>query len=182
MPLNPIQLETDRLILTGYTSKELKFIFDNFSKVEIINILGHQSDEDYLKEEYKHKNGYSAYNRDFILFLLSDKKSGKIIGRCGLHNWNKDHNRAEIGYNMSFDTFKRKGLMSEAVAKIIDYGFKVLQLHRIEALVSENNIPSKKILEKFNFTKEALLREHYFNGNKYENSLLFSILNSEYFD
>lgn len=102
-------IETNRLILKGLSPDNMKCVFEKFSKPEIKRILGHQSEEDYIKEERKHKNGYSSYNRSFILFLLTDKASDSIIGRCGLHNWNIEHCRAEIGYVMTKENFKMKG-------------------------------------------------------------------------
>lgn len=182
MKLNPIIIETDRLFLKGYTPKDITTIFRNYSKNEIIEILGHRNEEEYLTEKNKEENGYATYNRRFIIFLLVEKISNKIIGRCGLHNWNVDHNRAEIGYNMQEDNFKCKGLMSEAVKSIIEYGFKELKLHRIEALVGSNNIASLKIIEKNHFTKEGFLREHYYIADKYEDSIFFSILHHEYWN
>ncbi|MBK6819817.1 MAG: GNAT family N-acetyltransferase [Bacteroidetes bacterium] len=182
MKLKPIIIETQRLKLTGYSSQDMTFIFENFSREEIKIILGHRTDEDYQIEEYKYKNGYASYNRAFILFLLTEKITNTIIGRCGLHNWHKEHHRAEIGYNISDENFKRKGLMNEAVSSIIDYGFNELNLHRIEALVGSNNIPSLKIIESHHFTKEGLLRQHYFVADKFEDSVVYSILYNEYID
>jgi ribosomal-protein-alanine N-acetyltransferase len=72
--------------------------------------------------------------------------------------------------------------MTEAVSSIIDYGFNKLNLHRIEALVGSNNIPSLKIMENHNFTKEGLLRQHYNVADKYEDSIVYSILYNEYID
>ena len=182
MNLNPIIIETKRLKLTGFSPQDMTSVFENFSKDERRKILGHRTEEDYQKEEYKYKNGYASYNRSFILFLLSEKEYDNIIGRCGLHNWNVEHNRAEIGYNISDENFKRKGLMTEAVSAIIDYGFNTLKLHRIEALVGSNNIPSLKIMERNRFIKEGLLRQHYYITDKYEDSVLFSKLYNEYID
>ena len=180
MSLNPIEIETPRLNLSGYSPEDMTTIFENFSKSEIMKMLGHATEEDYQAEEYKYKNGYSAYNRSFILFLLSDKSSGKIIGRCGLHNWNKDHKRAEIGYHLSEEKYKRKGFMTEAVSAILDYGFNILKLHRIEALVGINNTPSLKIIERYKFIKEGHLRKHYYIDGNYVDSILFSLLSEEY--
>ena len=173
-------IETNRLILKGLSPHDIKYIFENFSKPEIQRILGHRSEEDYLKEESKHKNGYSSYNRSFILFLLTDKASEHIIGRCGLHNWNMEHKRAEIGYVMEEELYKRKGLMSEAVGAIIDYGFNNMNLNRIEALVGTGNVPSLRLMKKYHFIKEGVLREHYYTSDKYEDSIMFSKLYSEY--
>lgn len=178
--MNLLTLETNRLILRGLSPEDMKYIFNNLSKSRIKEVLGHRSEADYLKEEQKHINGYSSYNRRFILFLLTDKESGTIIGRCGLHNWNTGHKRAEIGYVMEDENFKKKGLMSEAVKIIIDYGFKELKLNRIEAIVGIGNVPSLKILEKNNFIKEGILRQHFCVADKYEDSVLFSILLDEY--
>lgn len=173
-------IETPRLLLKGLSPEDMKYIFDNLTKSEIMKLLGHRSEEDYVKEEHKHKNGYSSYNRSFKLFLLTLKESGQIIGRCGLHNWNLEHNRAEIGYVMEDDDFKQKGLMSEAVQAIIDFGFNELKLNRIESLVGMGNIPSLRLMEKNNFKKEGILREHFWVGDKYVDSILYSKLLNEY--
>ena len=164
-------IETKRLLLKGLSPDDMKYIFNNLTKSGIKKILGHRSEEDYLKEESKHKNGYSSYNRSFMLFLLTDKESDNIIGRCGLHNWNIEHQRAEIGYVIVDESFKRKGLMAEAVNAIIDYGFKKMNLNRIEALVGIGNVPSLRLIEKYNFIKEGVLRQHYYASGKYEDSV-----------
>ena len=179
--IEPIILDTSRLVLKGFTPEDMTFIFEQLPKEEIKKLLGHRSDEEYKKEEGKQKNGYASYNRRFVLFLLIEKESQTIFGRCGLHNWNADHSRAEIGYSIEIPEFKQKGLMSEAVEAIIAFGFRDLKLNRIEALVGEGNIPSLKIMSKFNFTKEGVLREHSnIAESKFENSLVFSLLKSEF--
>lgn len=180
--MNLVIIETSRLVLKGISSDDMKYIFENLPKPEIKKILGHRSEEDYRKEENKHKKGYSSYNRRFILFLLSDKGSNNIIGRCALHNWNMEHKRAEIGYIMEDEGYKRKGFMTEAVNAIIDYGFNKMNLNRIEALVGIGNVPSLRIMEKYNFKREGVLRQHCHVSNKFEDSVLFSKLYCEYMD
>lgn len=173
-------IETERLLLKGLSPEDMTEIFEGNLKPEIMKILGHRSEADYEKEYLKYKNGYATYNRSFLLFLLVDKTSDKIIGRCGLHNWNTDHRRAEIGYMMEDEDYKKLGLMGEAVEAIIDYGFRFLDLHRIEGLVGKENIPSLRLMEKNNFIREGLLREHYYVAGKFEDSIVFSKLREEY--
>jgi len=62
----------------------------------------------------------------------------------------------------------------------LNTGFTKLNLNRIEAIVGCGNIPSLKLMEKYNFIKEGLLREHCYAANKYEDSVLFSKLYREY--
>lgn len=175
-------VETTRLLLNGLSPIDMKHIFENYTKPEIKRILGHHSEEDYQKEEFKYKNGYSSYNRSFKLFLMTDKASNTIIGRCGIHNWNPEHRRAEIGYVMQNENYKRKGLMTETLGAIIEYGFNKMNLNRIEALVGIGNVPSLRLMEMFNFIKEGILRKHYYASGKYEDSVLFSKLYDEYID
>lgn len=174
--MNFIALETRRLSLKGLTPEDMSYIFGHLAKDDIKKVLGHRSEEEYLTEEKKYLQGYASYNRRFVLFLMTDKSSGQIIGRCGLHNWNPDHFRSEIGYVMLEDDFKRKGLMTEAVEAIIHYGFTQLHLNRIEALVGPNNIPSLRIMEIFGFEKEGVLQQHYRVGDVFEDSVVFGLL------
>lgn len=181
MEIRPVIIETERLFLRGYSPQDMTTLFDHYSKEEIQKRLGHRSEEEFEKEAYKQKNGYASYNRSFLLFLLEEKTSQTIFGRCGLHNWFAEHRRAEIGYHITIEDYKRKGFMTEAVNAVIDYGFTELKLHRIEALVGSTNIPSLKIMEQHHFVREGLLRQHYYNNGSYEDSVVFSKLASEYF-
>ncbi len=178
--MNFKQIETRRLTLKGLSPEDMKTLFENYPKEEIKQILGHRSENDFLKEENKYKNGYASYNRSFMLFLLTDKTSGTIIGRCGIHNWNVDHRRAEIGYAMEDESYKKLGLMSEALEAVIDYGFKQMNLNRIEALVASYNVPSLRLLEKNGFVREGVLRNHYLVDEVFEDSIMFSKLYEEY--
>lgn len=173
-------IETPRLVLKGIDHACMTYIFDNLEKSEIMRILGHRSEEDYQKEENKHINGYSSYNRRFILFLLTDKNTGNIIGRCGIHNWNADHKRAEIGYVMEDENSKQKGLMTEAVDAILNFGFEQLHLNRIEAVVGVWNHPSLSLMKKFNFVKEGQLRMYHHSDGEYGDSFMFSKLRYEH--
>ncbi|OFZ18183.1 MAG: hypothetical protein A3D92_22465 [Bacteroidetes bacterium RIFCSPHIGHO2_02_FULL_44_7] len=175
-----LEIETNRLLLKGLTTEDMTSIFTCLPKEEIKKVLGHRTEEEYQKEEYKQINGYASYNRRFLLFLLTEKTSGQIIGRCGLHNWNVEHRRAEIGYNISDENFKRKGFMSEAVEAIVEYGFKELNLNRIEALVGVGNVPSLRLMEKNKFIREGQLRQHYPHPDGFEDSVLFSKLQAEH--
>ncbi|HLP96248.1 MAG TPA: GNAT family protein [Saprospiraceae bacterium] len=178
--MNIETIHTPRLLLQGFSPQAMNELFTQYPKAEIQRILGHRSEEAYQTDLYKHQNGYSSYNRSFLLFLLTHKTDNLIIGRCGIHNWNKDHRRAEIGYMMEDEQYRRAGLMSEAVEAIVHYGFQALQLHRIEALVGVNNVASLSIMRRFGFVQEGVLREHQLDNGHYEDSILFSKLQHEY--
>src|SRR5690606_40551856 len=60
------------------------------------------------------------------------------------HTWFPDHCRAEIGYSLMQETDRRKGYMSEAIKEVLNYGFTVMNLNRVEALIAPDNIADRK--------------------------------------
>ncbi|HSZ34005.1 MAG TPA: GNAT family N-acetyltransferase [Puia sp.] len=72
------------------------------------------------------------------------------IGSVCLWNFSEDQKLAELGYEL-FPVFQGRGLMSEAVKAVLDYAFNHLKLTTIEAYTHKDNIPSKKMLVKFQF-------------------------------
>lgn len=171
---------TDRLILRKFTQKIFDTIYADMSQEEQLDVLGLNSIEKLLEEKEKYKEGLSTYNKKFLYHQLIDKKASTIIGWCGFHTWYIDHNRAEIGYGLFDDHYKSRGMMSEAIVSIVDYGFKNMNLERIEAFVSPSNEPSIRLLERMKFKKEGFLKHHYFHNSKTEDSIVFALLKSEY--
>ena len=81
---------------------------------------------------------------------------------------------------MEVESYKGKGLMTEAIHAIIDYGFNIMNLNRIEALVGIENAPSLKLMEKYSFKKEGVLRQHLHISDQFEDSVMFSKLYCDY--
>jgi ribosomal-protein-alanine N-acetyltransferase len=84
---------------------------------------------------------------------IEHKENNKLIGTIGLHVRNFDNailNQKELGYVLD-DTYWGQGFMVEAASSVIDYGFKVIELDKIVCGHYENNIQSKKVIQKTNF-------------------------------
>lgn len=173
-------LHTNRLILRRLDPEAMDFIHQQLSDDEKMVVLGLDGMEALEVEKENYRKGLSTYQKSFCYFQLIDKNTQKIIGWCGYHTWYVKHRRAEIGYSLYEDQHKQKGLMSEALYSILEYGFEVMDLHRVEAFIAPYNIPSVKLIQKFSFVEEGLLREHYlFNGNL-EDSAVFSLLKPDW--
>ncbi|RAK65154.1 GNAT family N-acetyltransferase [Hymenobacter edaphi] len=83
---------------------------------------------------------------------LSD--TDKLVGAVCLFNFSENHSKAEIGYELAPD-FQGKGLMQEALAAVIQFGFYQIGLHAIEAHTHLENQPSTGILKKLNFKTDG---------------------------
>lgn len=173
-------LETKRLKLRLVTPEVYDYVFQQLSQMEQLRFFGFSYFKELEKETAKYEKGIATHNRSFLYFQIISKQTDKIIGWCGYHTWYTDHRRAEIGYGITVESMKGKGLMSEAIAPIIQYGFEKMQLHRIEAFIGPDNTPSLKLVEKLGFTKEGHLRQHFCKDEIMEDSVVLSLLKQEY--
>ena len=101
-----------------------------------------------------------------------------IIGiyRMDIKNW-----RAEVGY-MLHSQHHGNGYISESLNKVLSYTFHQLQFHSIQALIDPDNVASENVLIKCGFTKEAHLREHEYFEGIFLDTVIYSILRSDYDD
>ena len=74
----------------------------------------------------------------------------KMMGSISLWHFSKDRKSAEVGYDLSPE-FQGKGIMDEALKRILTFGFKQLNLDLIEAHTHQQNEPSKNLLTKNKF-------------------------------
>lgn len=113
----------------------------------------------------------------FIKDRIHDSEKGKIfywaitmngdddlIGTICLWNFSEENIIAEIGYELHPRYFK-KGIMSEALASIIDFGFSTLNLQAIEAFTHKKNLSSINLLKRFHFNLEFNRKDKDFPKN-----------------
>lgn len=173
-------IETQRLHLLTITPEVLAIAHKSLSDAALMSFLGISSFEQLLLEKQRYARGIITWRMSFRQFLLFHKEAGIVIGSAGYHTWYTQHNKAEIGYALSVANMHGKGYMTEALDAIIAHGFEVMKLVRIEAMASPYNQASLRLLEKYGFIQEGLLRSNYLKENRYEDSALFSLLLHEY--
>ena len=172
--------ETERLVLREMRLDTRMQLVLKSPPALVKAFLAIQSDAEWEQQQLKAKLGKDSWNTPICWFQLFDKQSGESIGSCGFHSWNVMHRRAEIGYALSDDRWKRKGFMTEALDFVLDFGFQRLNLHRVEACIGPWNEASIALIQKFGFSYEGKMREHYFKNDIHEDSLLYALLQKEY--
>lgn len=134
--------------------------------------------EEARKELYYWRNVF--YRRDGIYFAIARKDNNKLIGSIGLTSHNNYHKRAEISYDLAKE-YWRQGLTSRAISAVCDYGFRELQINRIEAFTDIHNVPSNNLLLKCDFKLDGHLRQHRYHRGSYVDVYNFSLLKEEFF-
>lgn len=149
-----MKLETERL--------ELKEISESHVE-DILKIRSNGIINQFVKR-IPPKNNYDAL--DFILTIkertrnnetfywgISLKEQRNLIGTICLWNFSEDQKTAEVGYELLPD-YHRKGIMSEALAAVLNFGFNDLHLQEIVAMTNKFNENSKGLLLKHDFILE----------------------------
>lgn len=172
-------IETPRLLLRIETAEEYKRIFQSYDDAALMQYFGLQETE-LQQEKIKVEGGLCTYRTDVVFFHLIEKVTHQVLGSCAFHNWFRMHQRSEVGYALRKEEYKGKGFMREAFLPIIDYGFTALNLNRIEAFISPNNIPSQRLVQRLGFQQEGLLRGHFCKNDVMEDSLVFGLLRNDY--
>ena len=118
-------------------------------------------------------------NREFS-FGIFDNESHRLIGHISLYSIKRlPYSSGFIGYSMD-QHFIGRGITTEAVHLVMEFAFKTLNIHRIEAYVAPQNSASIRVLEKAGYTREGLLRELLFINGVWEDHYMYSILQHEY--
>ncbi|KOS05523.1 hypothetical protein AM493_05365 [Flavobacterium akiainvivens] len=170
---------TPRLRLRKLTPESYTHIYATMDDAQLMDFLGVDA-EGLQKEKAKFTGGLTTHRTSILTFQVVNKATGTVMGMCGYHNWYAVHSRAELGYHLTSDAYKQQGFMTEALAAVISYGFNQMRLNRIEALIAPQNTPSRRLLERYGFTKEGVLRQHYCVDGILEDSVLYALLKNEY--
>lgn len=128
--------------------------------------------------------------KEFIELVLSGYKQENhllwgiefeqnLIGTIDFVSITDKHKCAEIGYVLSEDNWN-KGITTEAVKKLIDFGFTELGLVRIQARCFEENIGSQKVMEKSGMLFEGILRKSMFVKGNHQNVKMYAITDTDY--
>ena len=108
-------------------------------------------------------------------WTMTLKGSDVCIGVVGTWRIDLEHHRGELGYTLARAHWGQ-GLMSEAIAAVMDHAFSVFKLHSVEAWTEPRNVGSVRTLEKNGFVREAYFKENIFWGGKFCNTVVYSRL------
>ncbi|MDP9881581.1 ribosomal-protein-alanine N-acetyltransferase [Variovorax boronicumulans] len=102
-----------------------------------------------------------------------------LIGTCGLFRWDQRWKRCTTGYELA-QNFHGQGLMREALTAMLHWGFREMNLNRVEAQIHPQNTPSLKLADALGFQREGLLREAGYWGGRHHDLLQYALLLRDY--
>lgn len=154
-------LKTKRLTLRLFVESDLEAIhvLQSIPEVDRYNTLGIPKDFDETKKmmqpllEANQKDDIDNYT-----FVIEQKNDNQFVGLIALRLGSKKYNSAEVWFKLN-PIFWGQGYATEALDKVLDFGFEKLDLHRIEAGCAVDNTASYKVLEKVGMKPEGRRRK-----------------------
>jgi len=106
---------------------------------------------------------------------LAIEVNGEAAGAIGLHLQNDIYRKnAELGYWLA-EPYWGKGIITQAIIQMVDYGFRNWDINRIYARPFGYNMASQRALEKAGFVLEAKLEKTIFKNGEYIDELIYAV-------
>lgn len=115
------------------------------------------------------------------VWTIIDKKTNLIAGCTRLAEISWKDERGQIGWTWIGKEYQGSGLNKAMKFLILQFGFEVLKLNRIELKADERNLRSRQAIKSIGATEEGILRQHMkIQGDFIRNTVFYSILKSEW--
>lgn len=166
-------IQSDQISIRQFVREDIPYYHQLYSDVELMKYVGPtrswQENLQNLEQILKNYQEYPGYG---IWAITTIQKPDNPIGVVAL----KHGEKIELGYRIS-KSHQGKGLMTEGVLQILNYGFQSLELKEIVAFTHPQNRASKRLLDKvgFQFQENIYLEKHQANLDYYTLSQLPSL-------
>ena len=172
-------LETERLILRPLRMSDAKDLFSYARDPQVSRHVLWDTHESLSDSRQFLRAAIRQYRRGQpSSFAIALKDSGRMIGTIGFMWINVEYKSAEVGYSLSREYWNR-GIMTEALRRVVAFGFEEMRLNRIEAQHEVDNPASGRVMLHAGMRYEGTLRQRLKNKGKYVDVALYAILKND---
>jgi [ribosomal protein S5]-alanine N-acetyltransferase len=174
------EIETERLLLRRISDEDAPEIFFLRSNKQVLHYINKEpaASIDAAREFISNINSFIDKSESILWGIAWKDQPAKVIGTICFWNIRTDHYRAEIGYALHPDQWK-KGVMKEAIKATLDHGFNRMGLHSVDAHINPENLASSAVLEANGFRKEAHFREDLCYKGEFFDTIIYAKLASD---
>lgn len=176
--LTPTILETERLRLRWITPGDAEALFAVLSDPLVTQ---YWSGGPWTSIEQAHKSiadSLANYaDGSGLRFVIELAGTPGMIGYVSLHHFVDASRRCEVGYALARPYWNQR-YAGEALGAVIDYGFRELDLNRIEADIDPANVASARLLERYGFRKEGYMPERWIVNGQPADTVYYGLLRS----
>lgn len=177
--LTPVRfLEGERVYLRPVGMEDVEVYYQMLFNPEARRFTGTQ--KAFTREEISAYIESKRNDSSSVLLLIALRENDQVIGDVQIGGIDRNNRNAYIRIAIDSSKFQGKGYGSEAMLLMLDYGFGILNMHRIELNVFAYNARAIHTYEKLGFQREGVQRQALYYNHEYHDSILMSMLADEY--
>lgn len=104
---------------------------------------------------------------------------GKLVGTIGFHPLNRLNESLEIGYWLG-EKFQGKGIITSACRAMLEIGFTIFNVHRIEIRAAAENQRSRAVAKRLGFHEDGIRRKAQKLSDGFFDEVIYSMLREEW--
>lgn len=171
-------LQGERVYLRPIEKEDAENCYKSLFNTEVRRLTGTQK-------------SYSRTNIDLFIdkisqddsrvdLIIAMQENDQTIGDIALMDIDLQNRSGAIRIAINSEQDFGKGYGTEAMRLVLDYGFGILNLHRIELDVYSFNERAIHTYEKLGFKREGTKRDALYYDYQYHDSIIMSILQDEF--
>lgn len=176
-----IILENHRVLLRPLRKDDLENL-SNFSIQEpnlwihsLVPASGLENLKNYIQLALKARKDNTSYP-----FIVFDKLTNQYAGSTRFYDFQAHHKTTQLGYTWYGKDFQGTGLNKNCKYLLLEFAFETLGLERVEFRADANNGRSIAAMKSIGCTFEGILRSNCTSLTGRRNSIVLSILKSEW--
>jgi len=116
-------------------------------------------------------------------FTVFDKMKHKVIGATSFLNISQQNRKLEIGWTWYDPAYWGTGYNTECKLLLLTYCFETLKTVRVQLVTSEDNLRSRKAIQKIGGKFEGINRKERIKADgTFRNTAIFSIIDDEWIE
>jgi RimJ/RimL family protein N-acetyltransferase len=175
-------METGRLKLRPFNRGDVDAVFAYRSLPEVARYLFDDPlSHEECAEAVRLRAGQIAFTAegDKILLAVERKQDGRLIGEVSLIWRSIADEQAEIGYILHPEA-QGLGFATEAARALLAFAFGQVRLHRVYARCDARNAASAQVMRRLGMRQEAHMHEHAFVKGRWDEELIFALIDRDW--
>jgi ribosomal-protein-alanine N-acetyltransferase len=172
-------LETERLRLRPFRASDLKALHALYGDARNLRYWGVDPSPS-LDETRRMMRWHVAYHPfQYMLWAVEEKAGKRVIGMVNYHRREIRERRVEVGWLIAPER-QNKGYMTEACRAVLHYLIGTLKVHKVEAMIRADNLPSAALARRLGFRLEGgPIRDRWWVGGQWHSVMLYGLVAGE---
>jgi diamine N-acetyltransferase len=174
-----ITLKGNSIYLRALEPEDLEFVYAIENNESIWQVSNTQTPYSrFLIKQYLENAHQDLYEAKQLRLAICKKDTFEAVGLIDLFDFDPKNSKAGLGIVIQNNEHRNVGIGQEALALLLSYVFKQLNLHQVYANIGSNNEASSALFTKFDFQKIGTKKDWNFYQGKYFDEDLYQLINT----